>query len=285
MSDLRSPQDDEDTELERLRAEVRHLRARLRAHPLISEAQGLLRERYALPDAESGFALLQRASQQYNVKLRVLAGALVLAPRPDPRRTLWFPRRVRRPEPRLTFDTAHRARGGNRGAMLSAVLSQTLAVMDAGMGNVQTVDRAEGGLRIEKHTGLSADFVDFFGHVGEEGTACAMAARKVAQVTVEDVETDPVFTEPAREAILRAGSRACHSVPLATVSGACVGMASAHLEHPVPGLTAAQSRTLAMLGREAGEWLVWYDRTVVMDALEHLHELGRGRGGERGRRS
>ncbi|MFC9083260.1 ANTAR domain-containing protein [Streptomyces sp. NPDC057062] len=285
MSDLRSHQDDEDMELERLRAEVRHLRARLRAHPLISEAQGLLRERYALPDAESGFALLQRASQQYNVKLRVLVEALVLAPRPDPRQTLWFPRRVRRPEPRLTFDTAHRARGGNRGAMPSAVLSQTLAVTDAGMGNVQTVDRAEGGLRMEKHTGLSADFVDFFGHVGEEGTSCAMAARKVAQITVEDVETDPVFTEPAREAILRAGSRACHSVPLTTVSGACVGMASAHLEHRIRELTAAQSRTLAMVGREAGEWLVWYDRTVVMDALEYLHELGRGLGGKRVRRS
>ncbi|WP_328505376.1 ANTAR domain-containing protein [Streptomyces sp. NBC_00391] len=268
-------------ELARLRAEVRQLRTRMEGRPLVAQAQGMLRERYVLPDAETAFALLQRASQQYNVKLRTLAEAAVSAPRPDGRSALWFPGRARHAEPTLSFEEARNRRvgRGNRSQVLTALLSQTLAVVGTGMGNVQVADRAEGGLRIERHTGHTADFVDFFAYVGEEGTSCAKAARDLTQVTVQDVATDPVFTEDARAAILRAGSRACHSVPLTTPSGLCVGMVSAHFERPTQGLTRAQTKALSVVGAEVGEWLAWYDRTVVLDALEHLHTLGRAHGG------
>ncbi|MFD1657164.1 ANTAR domain-containing protein [Streptomyces caeni] len=285
MSESRSREQGEDSELERLRAEVRHLRARMRTHPLISETQGMLRERYALPDAESAFALLRRTSQQCNVKMHTLASALTASPAPDAREPLWFPRRVRHTPPPLTFDRAGRVGHGDRGALLGAVLSQTLAVVDADMGNVQTADRTRRGLRMERHTGLGPEFTEYFGHVGEEGTSCALAARDVTQVTVQEVETDPVFTEPAREVILRAGSRACHSVPLTGASGVCVGVVSAHLDRPLRGLARAQSKALDVIGGEAGAWLAWYDRTVVLDALEHLHALGRAHPGRRGRRS
>jgi hypothetical protein len=46
-----------------------------------SRAQGMERERYALPDAER--ALAQRASQRSDVTMRTLPGALLSAPRPD----------------------------------------------------------------------------------------------------------------------------------------------------------------------------------------------------------
>jgi hypothetical protein len=276
---------DGDSELERLRAEVRDLRARARVYPLVSQAQGMLQERYALPDGESAFALMRRASQRYNVKLRTLAQFLLTTPRPDGREQLWFPRRARRPEPDLTFTSAHRSGVGSRGAVLKAVLSHTLAVTGADMGNVQLTDRARGGLRIEEHTGHTPEFVDFFAHVGDDGTACARAARDVAPVTVRDVESDPLFSEPARQAILAAGSRACHSVPLTTASGLCVGMVSAHLDRPVQGLSTAQAEALDTVGGQAGRWLAWHDHTVVLDALEHLHALGRAGRGSRFRRS
>jgi hypothetical protein len=272
-------------ELRRLRAEVRDLRARARSHPLIAQAQGIVQERYELPDGDSAFALLQRASQRFNVRMRILAGAVTTLPRPDPRQQLWFPRRVRRPEPALNVDAGHRPDPGNRGAVLSAVLSQTLAVVGTGMGNVQVADRARGGLLIERHTGLSADFVDFFGYVGEDGTSCARAAQNITQVTVRDVESAPVFTEPAREAILAAGSRACHSVPLTSESGLCLGVVSAHLDSTLDGLTRPQLKALDVLGAEGGRWLAWHDRTVVLDALEYLHTLGRGMRGTRMRRA
>ncbi|MFF9777370.1 ANTAR domain-containing protein [Streptomyces sp. NPDC013978] len=268
-------------ELARLRAEVRQLRTRTEGRRLIAQAQGMLRERYALPDAETAFALLQRASQQYNVKLRTLADAAVSAPRPGARDALWFPGRARHAEPALSFAEARdrRTGRGNRSEVLTSVLSQALTVVGTDMGNVQIADRTEGGLRIERHTGHPAEFVDFFAHVGDGGTACAKAARDVAHVTVQDVATDPVFTEDARAAILRAGSRACHSVPLTTSSGLCVGMVSAHFERPLKGLTRAQLKALTVAAAETGEWLAWYDRTVVLDALEHLHTLGRAHGG------
>ncbi|MFI8219462.1 ANTAR domain-containing protein [Streptomyces sp. NPDC085932] len=285
MSTGRRPEAADDGELERLRAQVRDLRARARVYPLISQAQGMLQERYALADGESAFALLQRASQRYNVKLRTLASILVTVPGPDDREQLWFPRRVRHPQPDLTFTTAHTSGSGSRGAVLKAVLHHTLAVTDTGMGNVQLTDRVRGGLRIEEHTGLTPDFVDFFAHVGEDGTSCAQAARDVAQVTVREVESAPVFTEPARQAILAAGSRACHSVPLTTASGLCVGMVSAHMDRPVRGLTTTQLKALDVMGVQAGRWLAWHDHTVVRDALEYLHALGRARRGARLRRS
>ncbi|MFI1711547.1 ANTAR domain-containing protein [Streptomyces griseoruber] len=265
-------------EVLRLRAEVRALRARGRARPLISQAQGMLQERYALPDADGAFTLMRRASQRYNVKLRTLAGVLVTTPRPDEGTALWFPRRVRRPEPPLRLLAGQDPPGGrSRGAVLGAVLSRTLDVVGTDMGNVQTVDRATGRLRMERHTGLTEEFLDFFAYVGEEGTSCARAARDIAQVTVRDVERDPVFNEPAREAVLAAGSRACHSVPLTASSGACVGMVSAHSDRPLDSLRTAQLRTLGGLGAEAGRWLAWHERTVLPDALEYLHALGRRR--------
>ncbi|WP_329213400.1 ANTAR domain-containing protein [Streptomyces sp. NBC_01485] len=272
----------ERTELERLRAEVRDLRARSRARPLISQAQGMLQERYALPDADGAFTLMRQVSQRFNIKMRTLAGVLVTTPRPDGRTVLWFPRRVRRPEPALGFLPDHpaggRGHGHSRGAVLGAVLGRTLAVVDTDMGNVQTVDRVRGGLRIERHTGLTDDFVDFFERVGETGTSCAKAARDLAQVTVRDVASDPVFSEPARAAVLAAGSRACHSVPLTSAAGLCVGMVSAHVEHPLRELRPSELKTLDALGAQAGRWLAWHERTVLLDALEYLHALGRARG-------
>jgi hypothetical protein len=271
-------------ELERLRAEVRQLRARTEGRTLTAQAQGVLRERYRLPDAESAFALLQRSSQQYNVKLRTLADAVVSVGRPDDREPLWFPRRVRHAEPPLGFRTGDGPGRGNRGEAMAAVLDRVLDVVGTGMGNVQLADRRTGGLHMEKHTGLTPDFVDFFAYVDGDGTSCALAARNAAQVTVRDVATDPVFAESAREAILRAGSRACHSVPLTAVSGLCLGMVSAHLDRPIGELTPAQTKELQAVGEEGGRWLAWYDHTVVLDALEHLHALGRARAGQRLRR-
>ncbi|MFF0746497.1 ANTAR domain-containing protein [Streptomyces sp. NPDC004111] len=276
-------------ELDRLRAELRHLRARTRTHPLIAQAQGILQERYSLPDGESAFALLQSASQQHNIRMRLLVEAVVRTSGPDPRSTLWFPGRRRLAPPPLTYEAAKDVHSGNgerpgQGAVLRSVLSQTLAVLDTDMGNVQLPDRVRGGLRLEHHTGLSEDFVDFFAHVGEDGTSCAKAARDVAQVTINDVESAPVFDEPSRRAILDAGSLASHSAPLVTPNGICVGMVSAHLDHRVDGFSAPQRQAMAELGAQAGRWLAWYNHTVLMDALESLHSLGLRHRGTRSRR-
>jgi GAF domain-containing protein len=137
---------------------------------------------------------------------------------------------------------------------------------------------AESGLlRLDKHTGLNRQFTDFFAFVQGPTTACGQAAQEGRQVTVTDVATAPVFDEESRASILQAGSRACHSVPLVTPQGVVLGMASSHHERPLAGFTRAQHDALEATGIAGGKWLSWHRRTVVLDALEHLHAAASGR--------
>ncbi|MBO8202594.1 ANTAR domain-containing protein [Streptomyces smyrnaeus] len=261
-------------ELIRLRAEVRHLRAKSRTHPLISRALGILEERYRLPDDRAAFALLEASSQRFNVRLRTLATAVVTVPAPRSYDSEWFPGRKRLTAPPLTFARGLRAASANAAEVLSAVLRHSMEVAETSMGNVQLVDPVTGDLRIEKHRGLDDDFLEFFDRVGKDGTSCAQASQQVTRVTVTDVATDTVFDEPAREAVLAAGSRGCHSTPLVVPSGQVEGIVSTHHERPVRALTAAQARALDEMSLQAGRWLEWYQRTVVLDALEDLHFAG-----------
>ncbi|MFE9385104.1 ANTAR domain-containing protein [Streptomyces sp. NPDC007025] len=262
-------------ELLLLRKEIRHLRAKARTHPLISRAQGILEERYRLPDDRAAFSLLEASSQRFNVRLRTLATALVTTPGPHSYDSVWFPARERRTPPRLAFAPGLRTASANTAEVLSAVLRRSMEIVGTDMGNVQLVDPVTGDLRIEKHRGLDEDFVEFFDRVGKDGTACAQASQHVARVTVTDVATDPVFEEPARKAILAAGSRGCHSTPLVKQSSdRPEGVVSTHHERPVRALSAAEARSLDEVGAQTAEWLEWYRHTVVLDALEDLHFAG-----------
>ncbi|WP_169746136.1 ANTAR domain-containing protein [Streptomyces violens] len=265
------PEQELEKEIERLRSKVRDLKGKVRTHPMIAQAQGVLQERYRLRDGQAAFALLRSSSQQHNVKLRALAAAVLNAPRPKSGTARWFPDRTRTRPPKLPALPQVNGDATNRSAVISAVLHQALTVSDTPMGNVQLADRHAGGLRIEEHRGLNEEFVDYFDLVGKEGTSCALAARNVTRVTVTDVATDPVFTDEARYKILQAGSRAAHSTPLTTANGVCLGMVSTHHERPQQLLGPAQARALDRIGDQAGRWLAWHHRTIVLDALEHLH--------------
>ncbi|MFF3977966.1 ANTAR domain-containing protein [Streptomyces sp. NPDC001828] len=262
-------------EIARLREEAHHLRAQARTRPLISHAQGILQERYRLPDAEAAFALLRIASQHHNVKLRVLAEAVVRSPRPEGRGSPWFPGPLPQTPPSLESIGLAVTDDVDRGTVLRDVLSQTLAIVGADMGNVQIADPAADELRIVRHTGLDARFVEHFAVVGAGTTSCARAAAGTELTTVHDVATDPLFSDPDRRAILLAGSRACHSIPLVDEDGTCVGVVSAHLARPTADLHPAQARALHAVGHEVGRWLGRQERGVVRAALEHLHVLGR----------
>lgn len=249
------------------------LRNRLHARPGISLAQGILMERYRLSDPATAFTLLREASQRRNIKLHTLADAVIRTPAPDHDAAVWFPGRARYSPPPLPGVPVAPADRTSHGAVLSGVLRRVLSITQAGMGNVQLV---EGGvLRLEKHTGLNRRFTDFFAFVEGSTTSCSEASEQRRQVTVPDVAAADVFDEESRAAILQAGSRACHSVPLVDRAGPVLGVVSSHHTRPLAGFTHAQLRSLAETGEAAGRWLSWYRRTVVLDALEHLHTVGR----------
>ncbi|MCX5280904.1 GAF domain-containing protein [Streptomyces sp. NBC_00198] len=111
------------------------------------------------------------------------------------------------------------------------------------MGNVQLAEH--GMLRLEKHTGLNEQFTDFFAFVQDSTAACAQAARQCQQVTVKDVESADIFDEDSRQAILQAGSRAAHSLPLISRAGQVIGLISSHHEHPLSGFSRPQLTALA----------------------------------------
>jgi hypothetical protein len=257
--------------IDELLAQVRDVRARAESHPLIAQAQGIIQERYRLRDGQAAFALMRASSQRYNVRLRVLASAVITAGRPSAMDKPWFPGRARLPAPSLAFAGRLDPRHANTAEVLAAALDRALDIAGTDMGNLQLLDPTTGDLRIEKHRGLNDEFVTFFDRVGKGGTSCSLAAEKNQRVSVTDVATDPVFTPEARHAILQAGSRGCHSTPLLNERGALLGMVSSHHQRTVTPLGTAQSAALDAMADQTARWLDWYRRTVVLDTLEDLH--------------
>jgi hypothetical protein len=63
-------------ELDLARAKVAQLEAALESHGRIGQAMGILMARYGI-DADPAFASLARVSQRHNLKLRILADAVI----------------------------------------------------------------------------------------------------------------------------------------------------------------------------------------------------------------
>ncbi len=63
-------------EIEALRAEVSHLRAAMQSRATIEQAKGMVMMRYGL-SADSAFLLLLRWSCEQNLKLRLVAAAVI----------------------------------------------------------------------------------------------------------------------------------------------------------------------------------------------------------------
>ena len=188
--------------------------------PVIEQAKGILMAQHDCgPDG--AFDLLRRASQRFNVPVRVLAARLVHS--------------VQRSGP-LVAPVLHEALADSRpapalGALLDEVLEYALTLVHAERGNVQLADPATGTLRIAAQRGFGPEFMEYFAAVTDDGSACGRAAQQHAQVVITDVATDPGFA-PHREIALASGFRAVQSTPLVNGAGRLVGMLSTHYPRP-----------------------------------------------------
>ncbi|MGW5651477.1 GAF and ANTAR domain-containing protein [Streptomyces humi] len=235
----------------------------------VARAEKLLVKRYPIPSQQDAFDLLRRTSQKFNVKLHTLADVAVRLPAPQAGAPSWVPGRPQGAAPSLSALRTGPERLTGHGAVLKAALRHTLHVAGAGMGNVQLVEN--GMLRIEQHTGLNRRFTDYFAFVDDSTTACGQAAGERRQITVKDVAVSDIFDESSREAILQAGSRACHSVPLVSPGGQVMGMISTHHEETLRDFSVAQLAALRQVGAQVGRWLLWHRNTAVLSALNDLH--------------
>lgn len=140
-----------------------------------------------------------------------------------------------------------------------------------GRGTVQLRDPVNDGLTIEDHDGFDAEFVDFFGYVDGSGSACADALRNRCQTLVDDVDTSPVFTEPARAVVADSGVQSVLSTPLRDHQGAVRGIVSVHYSQRHAHVGDAVLTELRQLADDCGRWLNWYDTAVIPAAVAAVH--------------
>ncbi|MCE0448088.1 hypothetical protein LT493_43130 [Streptomyces tricolor] len=87
-----------------------------------------------------------------------------------------------------------------------------------------------------------------------------------------DVATDAQLSDDCRRALLATGAHAVRSDPGALLAGSCTGVITLHWPDAGHRPTAAQAEALGLLASDTAAWLSWYHhRTVLLDALEHLH--------------
>ncbi|GAA1583205.1 GAF domain-containing protein [Actinoplanes couchii] len=132
-----------------------------------------------------------------------------------------------------TLTTADFLRVADRPVVLTAITIAAGAV--AGGCVLHTVRPATRILRIARHHGLPARFVEHFASVDEStASTCAVALRTGLPVLVDDVTTSSIFRgRGTLRVLLDAGSRSVHSYPLRTGHDALLGVLCLH--HRVAG--------------------------------------------------
>ena len=252
------------------------LRRQRRTQPIITRALGTLQQRYGLPATDTAFTLLRDTSQHHNLRLHTLAAAFLAAAPATTHADRWFPGRGRHAAPPLTFASRSIAREANRAAVLDALLDAVCTGLDTNTADLQTIDLADGDLRLERHLGLSADILDLVDSPAYADTAPASAVRTGQRTMIRDVATDPLFHDRrTRTVMLASGFRAMQSTPLVTPSGRRLGTVSTHHARAGRTFSTTERTRLDTMTTQLGSWLEWYQRTVVLDALEHLHHAAR----------
>jgi hypothetical protein len=227
-----------------------------------------LQEQHGIIDPEAAFLVLRRASQHHNVKLRVVAAALVAVDADvsgDGDSAACEP-------PPLSFSSRTQSPRPNRTDVLHDLMRAAIGMTGAGYGTVQLRDPIHGGLIIEGHKGFDRSFLDFFSYVDGTGCGCGAMLTGRCQVFVGDVETSTVFADEERETVLRAGVRSVLSTPLRDEREIVWGAVATHFALPCDPPDEATLRWVQRLADECARWLRWYDKSVMPMVLRAVHQ-------------
>ncbi|ELR68569.1 Multi-sensor Hybrid Histidine Kinase [Fulvivirga imtechensis AK7] len=137
---------------------------------------------------------------------------------------------------------------------LNEVLSATLQIVGANMGNIQLYDEQDQCLKIVAHIGFNDDFLEYFGEVtfGDD-SACSMAMKRLTREIIEDVHLAPSFKKHLKIAE-SAGYRAVQSTPLLSRKGQLLGMLSTHYRQPCRP-SERELRILDLYARQAADFI------------------------------
>ncbi|ONI88700.1 hypothetical protein ALI144C_06685 [Actinosynnema sp. ALI-1.44] len=248
-----------------LQEEIYGLREALRTRPVVARALGVVQERYRLPDSAATFGLLRESAQRHNIRLYTLARALLEAH--PPHGQVWFPGRARRPAPSLSFVAQQPQHRGNRSAVLNSLLEAATCYMQASAASVRLADGLDDALRLELTLNVSPALADRLASSENPATA----EEKAAVAVVPDVTAAPGLADDIRCALLDAGIQATQSTPLLSDERKFFGVLTTY--HAERGFAPSrlQCARLEHAATEVATWLDWHARTVMLDALEHIH--------------
>jgi hypothetical protein len=231
-------------------------------------AMAALQDQHGL-DQNAAFDVLRGVSQRHNVKLRVLAAGMI-APHASARS------RPATARPPLPFTASGRA-CTNRAEVVADLMRVVISRSGSERGTVQLHDQVHGGMQLEGWRGFSQDFADTFSYVSREDTS--WRAFRDAQVVVTDVDSSPLFSEPAREALLANDVRSFVSTPIVDDDGAVRGIVSIHQPRRAAVPTQARLGQLRRMAGQCGRWLQWYDHLVLPTVVAAVHEAAGARAG------
>jgi hypothetical protein len=233
----------------------------------VRSAMETLRRHHGIVDPDAAFDVLRSVSQRYTVKLRAVAAAVVSSTTHHEKSAST---RSLKP-PAVGFSPRADAHKPNRTAVLQDLMRAAMAETQADYSTVQVREPIHGGLMLEGNSGFGRDFVDFFGYVDDGGSACGQTLTHGRQVIVDEVESSPVFDEPDRAMVLKAGVRSVVSTPLLDEQGNVWGVVSTHYgqAHRVPDEPVV--RRVQHHADDCARWLFWYEATMMPKVLASVH--------------
>lgn len=141
---------------------------------------------------------------------------------------------------------------GDIDALVTEILSAAMELLRATMGSVQLVNVQREVLQMKAAIGFGSDFADVAREIPPGYAACGTAWQRCQRVIVEDVRSDPIFTDDILEIAERSGFRAVCSTPLFSRTGAVLGTLSVNFREPHRP-SERELRLLDLYARQAAE--------------------------------
>jgi circadian clock protein KaiB len=118
-------------------------------------------------------------------------------------------------------------------AVLKYLLQGAMHRIGADMGTVQLLESGSDFLRINAQAGFTREFLDFFRYTGREESVFGATIRSRRRFIVEDVLLSPILFGPGPlTAMLAAGVRSLHCVPLLGRLGDILGIVTVYCRKP-----------------------------------------------------
>jgi PAS domain S-box-containing protein len=151
---------------------------------------------------------------------------------------------------------------------LDEMLTATIGMLGADLGNIQLLNEKHGTLIIEAQRGFQDAFLDAFREVStDEDSACGRALRSGERIVIEDVEADALYA-PMRAIARSVGYRAMQSTPLLGRNGRPLGLISTYFR-AVHRPSEQELRRMDLYIRQASDFI---ERCRADEALQASNE-------------